>query len=59
MSVDFVNAQRSEAWQVQQKRWKPQLRQEGTKGGQSSEVLNNQNMLRIMSENEKCLSYSA
>ena len=45
-------------WQVQQKRWKPQLRQEGTRNGQSSEVLRNQTMLRIMSENEKCLSYS-
>ena len=58
MSVDLVNAQMAEAWRVQQKRWKPQLRQEGTRDGQSSEVLKNQNMLRIMSENEKCLSYS-
>ena len=58
MSGDLVNAQMAEAWQVQQKRWKPQLRQEGTRDGQSSEVLKNQNMLRIMSENEKCLSYS-
>ena len=57
-SVDLVNAQMAEAWQVQQKRWKPQLRQEGTRDGQSSEVLRNQNMLHIMSENEKCLSYS-
>ena len=58
MSVDLVNAQMAEAWQVQQKRWKPQLPQEGRRGGQSSEVLRNQNMLHIMSENEKCLSYS-
>ena len=58
MSVDPVNAQMAEAWQVQQKRWKPQLRQEETRDGQSSEVLKNQNMLRIMSENEKCPSYS-
>ena len=57
MSVDLVNAQMAEAWQVQRKRWKPQLRQ-GTRDGQSSEVLRNQNMLRIMSENEKGLSYS-
>ena len=58
MSVDLVNAQMAEAWQVQQKRWQPQLRQEGTRDEQSSEVLRNQNMLHIMSENEKCLSYS-
>ena len=58
MSVDLVNAQMAEAWQVQRKRWKPQLRQEETRNGQSSEVLMNQNMLRIMSENEKDLSYS-
>ena len=58
MSVDLVNAQMAEAWQVQQKRWKPQLRQEESRDGQSSEVLRNQNMLHIMSENEKCLSYS-
>ena len=58
MSVNLVNVQMTEAWQVQRKRWKPQLRQEGTRDGQSSEVLKNQNMLRIMSENEKCLSYS-
>ena len=44
----------AEAWQVQRKRWKPQLRQEGG----ASEVLKNQNMLHIMSENEKGLSYS-
>ena len=58
MSVDLVNAQMAEPWQVQQKRWKPQLRQEGTTDGQSSEVLKNQNTSHIMSENEKCLSYS-
>ena len=58
MSVDLVNAQVALAWQVQQKRWKPQLRQEESRDGQSSEVLKNQNMLHIMSENEKCLSYS-
>ena len=58
MSVDFVNVQMADAWQVQQKRWKPQLRQEETRDGQSSEVLKNQNILRIMRENEKCLSYS-
>ena len=57
MSVDLVNAQMAEAWQVQQKRWKPQLRQE-SRDGQLFEVLRNQNMLRILSENEKCLSYS-
>ena len=34
------------------------MRQEESRDGQSSEVLKNQNMLRIMSENEKCLSYS-
>ena len=55
MSVDLVNVQMTEAWQVQQKRWK---RQEGTRDGQSSEVLKNQNMLRIMSANENGLSYS-
>ena len=37
---------------------KPQLRQEELRDGQSSEVQRNQNMLRIMSENGKCLSYS-
>ena len=58
MSVDLVNTHMTEAWQVQRKRWKPQLRQEGTRDGQSSEVLRNQNMLHIMSENEKCLPYS-
>ena len=58
MSVDLVYAQMAEAWQVQQKRWKPQLRQEGTRDGRSSRVLKNQSMLRIMSENGKCLSYS-
>ena len=58
MSVDLVNAQMAEAWQVQQKRWKPQLRQEESRDGQSSEVPKNQNMLHIMSENEKDLSYS-
>ena len=58
MSVDLVNTQMAEAWQVKRKRWKPQLRQEGSRDGQSSEVLKNQNMLHIMSENEKCLSYS-
>ena len=47
-----------EVWQVQRKRWKPQLRQEGSRDGQPSEVLKNQNMLHIMSENEKSLSYS-
>ena len=57
MSVDLVNAQMAEAWQVQRKRWKPQLRQNGSRVGQSSEVLKNQNMLHIMSENEKGLSY--
>ena len=30
----------------------------GTRDGQSSRVLKNQNMMRIISENEKCLSYS-
>ena len=39
MSVDLVNAQITEAWQVQWKRWKPQLRQEYSRDGQSSEVL--------------------
>ena len=58
MSVDLVNAQMAEAWQVQRKRWKPQLRQEESTDGQSSEVLKNQHMLHIMSENEKGLSYS-
>ena len=58
MSVDLVNAQMAEAWQVQRKQWKPQLRQEESRDGQSSEVLKNQNMLHIMSENEKGLSYS-
>ena len=29
MSVDLVNAQMAVSWQVQRKRWKPQLRQEG------------------------------
>ena len=58
MSVDLVNAQMAEAWQVQRKRWKPQLWQEESRDGQSSEVLKNQNMLHIMSENEKGLSYS-
>ena len=38
--------------------WKPRLRQEESRDGQSSEVLKNQNMLHIMSENEKGLSYS-
>ena len=58
MSVDLVNAQMAEAWQVQRKRWKPQLRQKKSRDGQSSEVLRNQNMLHIMSENEWGLSYS-
>ena len=58
MSVDLVNAQMTEAWQVQRKRWKPQLRQEESRDGQSSEVLKNQNMLHTMSENEKDLWYS-
>ena len=58
MSVDLVNAQMAEAWQVQRKRWKPQLRQEESTDGQSSEVLKNQNMLHITSEDEKGLSYS-
>ena len=58
MSVDLFNAQMAEARQVQQKRWKHQLRQEDTRDGQSSEVLRNQNMLHIMGENEKCLSHS-
>ena len=58
MSLDLVNAQMEVAWQVLQKRWKPQLRQEESRDGQSSEVLRNQNMLRIMSENDKNLSYS-
>ena len=58
MSVDLVNAQMAEAWQVQRKRWKPQLRQEGTRGGQSSEVLRNQNMLHIMSEVSIVLAWS-
>ena len=58
MSVDLVNAQMAQAWQVQQKRWKPQLRQEESRDGQSSEVLRNQIMLHVMSENEKDLSYS-
>ena len=58
MSVDLVNAQMAEAWQVQHKRWKPQLRQEETRDGQSSEVLKNQYMLHIMSENEKGRTYS-
>ena len=48
----------AEAWQVQRKRWKPQLRQEESRDGQSSEVLKNQNMLHITCEHEKCLSYS-
>ena len=34
------------------------MRQEESRDGQSSEVLKNQNMLHIMSENEKDLSYS-
>ena len=34
------------------------LREEESRDGQSSEVLKNQNMLHIMSENEKDLSYS-
>ena len=55
MSVDLVNAQMAEAWQVQRKRWKPQLRQEESTDGQSSEVLKNQHMLHILSENEKGL----
>ena len=55
MSVDLVTAHMAEAWQVQRKRWKPQLRQEESRDGQSSEVLKNQNMLHIMSENEKSL----
>ena len=58
MSVDLFNAQMAQAWQVQQKRWKPQLRQEESRDGQSSEVLRNQNVLHIMSENENCRSYS-
>ena len=58
MSVDLVNAQMAEAGQVQRKQWKSQLRQEESRDGQSSEVLKNQNMLHIMSENEKGLSYS-
>ena len=49
MSVDLVNAQMAEAWQVQRKRWEPQLRQEEMRDGQSSEVLKNQNMLHIVS----------
>ena len=57
MSVDLVNAQMAQAWQVQQKRWKLQLRQEESRDGQSSEVPKNQNMMHIMSENEKDLSY--
>ena len=39
-------------------RWKPQLRQEESRAGQSSEVLRNQNMMQIMGEIEKDLSYS-
>ena len=58
MSVDLVNAQMALAWQEQQKRWKPELRQGESRDGLSSEVLKNQNMLHIVSENEKCLSYS-
>ena len=58
MSVDLINAQLAEALQVQQMRWKPQLRQEESRDGQLSEVLKNQNMLHIRSENEKDLSYS-
>ena len=58
MSVDLVNVQMTEAPKVQQKRWKPQLRQEETRDGQSSAVLKNQNMLRMKSDNEKGLSYS-
>ena len=58
MSVDLVNAQMAKAWQVQQKRWKPQLRQEESRDGQSSEVLKNQNMLHIMNVDEVDLSYS-
>ena len=45
LRVDLVNAQTAEAWQVQQKRWKPQLRQEGTWDGQSFEVLRTQNIV--------------
>ena len=55
MSVDLVNAQMAEVWQVQRKRWKSQLRQVEIRDGQSSNVLRNQNMLHIVSENEKSL----
>ena len=53
MSVDLVNALMAEVWQVQRKRWKSQLRQEGMRDGQSAEILRNKNMLHIVSENEE------
>ena len=55
MSVDLVNAQMAQAWQVQQKRWKLWLRQEESRDGHSSEVLKNQNHV---AHHEMDLSYS-
>ena len=58
MSVDLVDAQDVLSLASPAEAMVASVAAGGSRDGQSSRVLKNQNMLRITSENEKCPSYS-